>query len=40
MGMVALIVVGDPTINRETASQVKQHGKAKQRMAELFNQIE
>jgi pseudoazurin len=40
MGMVALIVVGDPTINRETASQVKHPGKAKQRMAELFNQIE
>jgi pseudoazurin len=36
MGMVALIVVGDPAINLETAKQVKHRGKAKQRTAELL----
>jgi pseudoazurin len=40
MGMVALIVVGDPTINLETAGQIKHPGKAKQRMAELLDQID
>jgi pseudoazurin len=32
MGMVALIVVGDPTINLETAGQIKHPGKAEQRI--------
>ena len=40
MGMVALIVVGDPTVNLETAGQIKHPGKAKQRMAELLGQID
>jgi hypothetical protein len=40
MGMVALIVVGNPGVNLETARQVKQPGKAKQRMAELLGQID
>jgi pseudoazurin len=40
MGMVALIVVGDPTINLATAGQIKHPGKAKQRMAELLGQID
>ena len=40
MGMVALIVVGDPGVNLETARQVKQPGKAKQRMAELLGHID
>jgi pseudoazurin len=40
MGMVALIVVGDPTVNLETAGQIKHPGKAKQRMAELLDQID
>ena len=39
-GMVALIVVGDPTVNLETAGQIKHPGKAKQRMAELLGQID
>jgi pseudoazurin len=40
MGMVALIVVGDPTVNLETAGQIKRPGKAKQRMVELLDQID
>jgi pseudoazurin len=40
MGMVALIVVGDPSVNLETARQVKQPGKAKQRMAELLARLD
>jgi pseudoazurin len=40
MGMVALIVVGDPTSNRAQAEQIKHPGKAKQRMAELLDKIE
>jgi pseudoazurin len=40
MGMVALIVVGEPAINVEPAGQIKHPGKAKQRMAELLDQIE
>jgi pseudoazurin len=40
MGMVALLVVGDPTVNLETAGQIKHPGKAKQRMAELLGQID
>jgi pseudoazurin len=39
MGMVALIVVGDPADNLEAARQVKQPGKAKQRMAELLARL-
>jgi len=39
MGMVALIVVGDPSVNLETARQVKQPGEAKQRMIELLDQL-
>ena len=40
MGMVALIVVGDPSGNLEAARQVKQPGKAKQRMAELLARLD
>jgi len=40
MGMVALIVVGDPSVNLEGAREVKHRGKAKQRMAELLGQID
>lgn len=40
MGMVALIVVGDPSVNLEAAKLVKHRGKAKQRMAELLERIE
>jgi pseudoazurin len=40
MGMVALIVVGDPSVNLETAGQIKHPGRAKQRMAELLGQID
>ena len=40
MGMVALIVVGDPSVNLEAARQVKQPGRAKQRMAELLAQLD
>jgi pseudoazurin len=40
MGMVALIVVGDPTVNVDTVRQIKHPGKAKQRMAELLGQID
>ena len=39
MGMVALIAVGDPSVNLETARQVKQPGKGKQRMVELLDQL-
>jgi pseudoazurin len=40
MGMVALIVVGDPSINLETAGEIKHPGKAKQRMAELLDRLD
>jgi pseudoazurin len=40
MGMVALIVVGDPSVNLEAAKQVKHRGKAKQRMAELLDRFD
>jgi pseudoazurin len=40
MGMVALIVVGDPSGNLAAAREVKQPGKAKQRMAELLDQLD
>ena len=40
MGMVALIVVGDPSVNLEAARQVKQPGRAKQRMAELLARLD
>ena len=39
MGMVALIQVGDPA-NLEEAEAVKQKGKAKGRMADLFEKVE
>jgi pseudoazurin len=39
MGMVALIVVGDPSVNLEAARQVKQPGRAKQRMADLLDRL-
>ncbi|UWR35313.1 pseudoazurin (plasmid) [Sulfitobacter sp. W027] len=39
MGMVALIQVGDPA-NLEEAEAVKQKGKAKDRMADLFEKVE
>ena len=38
MGMVALIVVGDP-VNLDAAKAVKQTGKAKKVFAELFEQL-
>lgn len=40
MGMVALIVVGDPSVNLEAAGQVEHRGKAKQRMAELLARLD
>lgn len=39
MGMVALIVVGDPSSNLEKAKAVPQPGKAKQAFAKLFEQV-
>ena len=39
MGMVALIQVGEP-VNLDDASEVKQRGKARDRMAELLEQVE
>jgi pseudoazurin len=39
MGTVALIVVGDPSVNLEAARQVKQPGRAKQRMADLLARL-
>ena len=36
MGMVALIMVGDPSSNLEAAIQVKHPGRAKRRMADLL----
>jgi pseudoazurin len=39
MGMVALIVVGDPSGNLEAARQVKHPGRAKQRMADLLDRL-
>jgi pseudoazurin len=38
MGMVGLIVVGDPSSNLEKAKAVTQPGKAKQAFAKLFEQ--
>jgi pseudoazurin len=40
MGMVALVMVGGPSVNLEAARQVKQPGKAKQRMAELLDRLD
>jgi pseudoazurin len=40
MGMVALIVVGDPSVNLEAAHDVQHRGKAKQRMAELLDRFD
>jgi hypothetical protein len=39
MGMVALVVVGDPSINLKAAESVSQPGKAKKAFEELFKQI-
>lgn len=39
MGMVALIVVGDP-VNEDTAKAVPQTGKAKQTFAQLFGKLD
>jgi pseudoazurin len=39
MGMVALIIVGDPSVNLEKAQAVPQPGKAKQAFAKLFEAI-
>ncbi|MGT2466289.1 pseudoazurin [Mesorhizobium atlanticum] len=39
MGMVALVVVGDPSSNLEAAKSVKQPGKAKKVFDELFKQV-
>jgi pseudoazurin len=40
MGMVALIVVGDPSANLKAAREVEHRGKAKQRMAELLDRLD
>jgi pseudoazurin len=40
MGMVALIVVGDPSVNLEAARQVRQTGRARQRMTELLARLD
>jgi pseudoazurin len=40
MGMVALVVVGDPAVNLKTAEAVSQPGKAKQAFADLFKQVD
>jgi pseudoazurin len=40
MGMVALIVVGDPAVNLEAAKAVNHTGKARERMAELLARVE
>jgi pseudoazurin len=40
MGMVALIAVGDPSVNLATAQEVKQTGRTKQRMAELLARLD
>ncbi|MFV0297661.1 MAG: pseudoazurin [Hyphomicrobiaceae bacterium] len=39
MGMVALIVVGDPSSNLEQAKAVKQPGKARKVFEDLFDQV-
>ena len=39
MGMVALIVVGEPDVDLDRLQQVKHPGKAKQRMAELLARL-
>jgi len=39
MGMVALVVVGDPGSNLKAAESVNQPGKAKKAFEELFKQI-
>jgi len=39
MGMVALIVVGAPSVNLEAARKVEHRGKAKQRMAALLDRL-
>ena len=40
MGMVALIVVGDPSVNLEAARRVEHRGKAKARMADLLARLD
>ena len=40
LGMVGLILVGDASVNFEDAKAVKQRGKAKKVMAELFEEAE
>ena len=40
MGMVALVVVGDPAANLKSAEAVSQPGKAKQAFADLFKQVD
>jgi pseudoazurin len=39
MGMVALVVVGDPKVNLEAARAVPQKGKAKKVFEELFGEL-
>ena len=39
MGMVALVVVGDPKVNLEAAKAVPQKGKAKKVFEELFGEL-
>ena len=40
MGMVALIVVGDPSSNLKAAEAVSQPGKAKHAFEELFKKVD
>jgi pseudoazurin len=40
MGMVALIVVGDPSVNLAAAREVKHTGRARQQMAELLARVD
>ena len=39
LGMVALVVVGDPAVNLDAAKAIKQPGKAKQAFDALFAQL-
>ena len=39
LGMVALVVVGDPSVNLDAAKAVSQFGKAKKVFADLFGEL-
>jgi pseudoazurin len=40
LGMVGLIVIGDPTVNLEAVKSARFPGKARKVMAELLEQVE